>query len=899
MARCSSLIGAGRVLGFDLARAEGSLELTLSPELRYAAGAWESSLSGSMRIPWEVNAGIWPLLFHADDVIPNETGWTFTWDDMLGDVRAEPVGAAPGATRQPGEPHVMPSLSADQDGAGNALILRAMDSDPAPDTADSDIYYTYRPAGGNWTALAPLEDSDRMLTTPAVAMDGQGGALAVWVANDLPTDGSVEPTQSELFRHQDLYGAYFDGSSWSAPARITDDAWADGQPAVACDPATGDGILVWTRSEAEDATDRTGFEIGYATWDHAGQSWSSPALLTSDTVGDWSPQVAFNGSSQALAVWTRDTDGDLPTRELAYAEWNDGWSRVNVCEGWGRASEAAIAPVPSGSFVVACVEEGETREMLWSAFYEPTSHTWDTAEVVASGGIIQDPRVRVNSSGVATVLWQAVSRNGQNDLLAATQDLGAARVWTAPRHLTNDGNIEWMPVLLFDEAGDPYSAYELLRTTGVSASERFAHDTGTPALGDDVRMAQADLVPDLAVQNISVMAFQPIEGSESRLTANVGNVGWAQAPATTVQFYLGDPQAGGSQIGDPVDVPALAVGDSAYLISDPFAVPTGTNDYYAVVTPIPDEAATTNNSTVATLESVPPDTRGPQVALELPPGGVLPERTSALTLRFDEPVVSVGESNVSLVESTQGIIPPNYVYLSTDGMSATLIFEGGLPPAAAPDTYALRVLDSVVDLAGNPLDGDGDGTGGDDYTVSLSVAIPGDSDINGEVKRNDFLVLQEHFGTVGGARWQDGDSNNDGNVNYLDYLAWKANVRKSVSPLPPALPPAQAERQAAPVEHASGTGVPETPAPMVAVRPTHDRLRVALAPPERGRPAVLRVPAAPESVAPPTRRTTGGGLVTTPLGRQAIEVAGDTQASGLGGDLLDVLSLPKLLPLAL
>ena len=61
--------------------------------------------------------------------------------------------------------------------------------------------------------------------------------------------------------------------------------------------------------------------------------------------------------------------------------------------------------------------------------------------------------------------------------------------------------------------------------------------------------------------------------------------------------------------------------------------------------------------------------------------------------------------------------------------------------------------------------------------VLVRVAIPGDTNLDDEVNREDFLALRGAFGGAG--YWPDGDSNYDGEVNYLDYIALKQHVGQS------------------------------------------------------------------------------------------------------------------------
>ncbi len=95
--------------------------------------------------------------------------------------------------------------------------------------------------------------------------------------------------------------------------------------------------------------------------------------------------------------------------------------------------------------------------------------------------------------------------------------------------------------------------------------------------------------------------------------------------------------------------------------------------------------------------------------------------------------------------------------------------------------YLVRLSATVVlDAAGQLLDGDEDGTGGDDYGFSLIVAYAGDADLDGTVSAEDFAALRSNFGTAAGAAWGDGDFDANDRVDYLDYLLIKRNCGNGI-----------------------------------------------------------------------------------------------------------------------
>ena len=75
------------------------------------------------------------------------------------------------------------------------------------------------------------------------------------------------------------------------------------------------------------------------------------------------------------------------------------------------------------------------------------------------------------------------------------------------------------------------------------------------------------------------------------------------------------------------------------------------------------------------------------------------------------------------------------------------------------------------DLIGT--DGAAVGVFSDPNGVLIKPTALGDADLSGSMDRDDFLALRDSFGRTDGVYWQDGDSNYDGEVGFLDYVAMK------------------------------------------------------------------------------------------------------------------------------
>ena len=65
--------------------------------------------------------------------------------------------------------------------------------------------------------------------------------------------------------------------------------------------------------------------------------------------------------------------------------------------------------------------------------------------------------------------------------------------------------------------------------------------------------------------------------------------------------------------------------------------------------------------------------------------------------------------------------------------------------------------------------------------ISFLVVLPGDYNGDGEVDAADFLVRRKNSGLVGGATYDEGDGNRDGNVTVLDYDIWRSHFGQTAS----------------------------------------------------------------------------------------------------------------------
>lgn len=157
-----------------------------------------------------------------------------------------------------------------------------------------------------------------------------------------------------------------------------------------------------------------------------------------------------------------------------------------------------------------------------------------------------------------------------------------------------------------------------------------------------------------------------------------------------------------------------------------------------------------------------------------------------LYVTFSEDVLSVTSSDLQVLSgATNGSI--SIAAITYDQLTFTAVVTLSAPLGG--DRIRLAVNDSVIDIAGNSLDGDGDGDAGGLHELVFEV-LPGDINGDGNVTALDLGQLGTAFNTqVGSPGFNlSADINADDNVTALDLGILGANFNTTVGSIdaPPA-----------------------------------------------------------------------------------------------------------------
>jgi len=157
------------------------------------------------------------------------------------------------------------------------------------------IHSASRPAGGDWSAP---EEVSAAGVEPSLAIDSNGSAFALW-----PGPGSTEQILRVATRPP--------GGSWSAPEELSPEA--EQFQSYDLDVSAAAGVVAtWTRGVSS-----TSHEVQAAVRPPGG-SWSAPEDVSAEGEDAGLPDLGFDATGDAIAIWGRDIGADFVLRGSGY-----------------------------------------------------------------------------------------------------------------------------------------------------------------------------------------------------------------------------------------------------------------------------------------------------------------------------------------------------------------------------------------------------------------------------------------------------------------------------------------------------------------------------------------------------------------------------------------------------
>ena len=321
----------------------------------------------------------------------------------------------------------------------------------------TDIYFSYRPAGGAWGPNVKANDGPpgtAIQFGSSIAVNPSGNAYALWV--------------DERNGNPDIYSSYRPaGGAWGPSVRVDDDvggAFQWSPTSIAVD-SSGNAYAVW-----EDK--RNGNWDIYFSYHPVGGSWGANVKVNDDpgTAHQSEPSIAVDSTGNAYAVWEDRRNGYYDDIYFSYRAVGGSWGtnvKVNDDSGSEVQYSPSIAVDPSGN---AYAMWQDSRNANWDIYfsYRPAGGAWGpNAKANDDPGTASqfDPSIAVDSGGNACAVWQD-ERNGSGDIYSSCRPVGGS--WGINVRVSDDAGTAYQfnPSIAADPSGNAYAVWDDRRNEG-------------------------------------------------------------------------------------------------------------------------------------------------------------------------------------------------------------------------------------------------------------------------------------------------------------------------------------------------------------------------------------------------------------------------------------------------
>ncbi len=465
-------------------------------------------------------------------------------------------------------------------------ILFALHDTEKPWYAATDIAMISQ-EGNNSPVMNRITDDLSAEFNPEITLLNQGNLLGAWTRVDGDISGVENP--DDVVPYLEIVASFYDGASdtWGLPVQLTDNDVVDHDPLPI---HFGDQIgIVWIQNQgpAMPGNATWGDSLMYAEWN--GNSWNVPVTLWSAQKGIQNFSFAADDQGQGHLAMVVDEDGDNDTtsdQELYYfSTQNSIWQAGERLTNNSAQDDLPVLMIPNSGSPMLVWSSGAT---LMYSFMD----SWNPRQVYAQETLANEAPTLdgVTMPGGAAIAYSVQSAEGM-DIVAAFYDASLDQ-WSLPRPLTQDEHAESSLDMAFDgnELVMSYLKTQTLRENiEVELGGQMQTIENVPQPGrTDLYMLRHALGHDLAVLTGSI-TFEPSNpgpGIPVQIKCSIENRGDLTAQDISVLVYDGDPQAGGSQIGQ-TSIPELIAGSSQEIIV-PWDVPADLNAHLIFVSVDPE-----------------------------------------------------------------------------------------------------------------------------------------------------------------------------------------------------------------------------------------------------------------------------------------------------------------------
>ena len=301
-------------------------------------------------------------------------------------------------------------------------------------SAQSVIRTSSRPAGGSWDPARDLSAVANVGTSDHVAINSAGAAIASWaVGSDsthLTTQAAVRPAGQDWGQAKDVSGA---GLNAHLGRAMIDDA---GNATVVF------RVLVDSTHQYFQSADRP-----------ANGSWQDPVTISGTAGGNNGLHAAIAPNGSAAAIWNQ-SDGSNPIVSVAFRAAGGQWQPAVQLSLSGRDAEGgrvAFDGASNATAVWARQNDTGTTYRVQAATRNPGGSWTQPATLSDAAQNVGPPDVAATGLGNFTAIWDARNGSGRPILQAAR---GSGASWTRFDDLTNTDRSAAAASIVANSSGD-------------------------------------------------------------------------------------------------------------------------------------------------------------------------------------------------------------------------------------------------------------------------------------------------------------------------------------------------------------------------------------------------------------------------------------------------------------
>jgi hypothetical protein len=304
------------------------------------------------------------------------------------------------------------------------------------DTATASIVQvSVRPAGGHWGSVQDLTADGVFVSSPQVAFDRRGNAIAVWVRGG-NVQASVRPR----------------GGAWGSPQDISVPGVLSGLPQVEFD-RQGTATAVWYRATLGPFT-----ETVQSSVHPRGGAWGLPQDVSEPGVLAVAPQIGIDRAGNAIALWADQTVSPSAVQASIRPHATGVWGSPKTISKPGAntgSPELAVSP-KGGAVAVWNVSNGPLRFV--QAALRPAGGRWHAPKnLTPTGGSAYAPDVGTDAAGNAVAVWH---RTGTEQFVQASRHPAGGR-WSKVKPVSKPSSgIIPFPSVAVDPAGNAVAIWQ-------------------------------------------------------------------------------------------------------------------------------------------------------------------------------------------------------------------------------------------------------------------------------------------------------------------------------------------------------------------------------------------------------------------------------------------------------